>query len=163
MAESKIKIKMGAIEVEYEGTSEFLKEELPELLEAISILYRTVGEASESSGLAEVLPSGGGQPSSGVIQGTTNTIATKLNVKSGPELIMAAAAQLTFVENKETFSTAMLREKIKEATQYVNKSILSNFASNKSKLIKSGNLSELSKDHFSIPMNVRNNIEAKIA
>jgi hypothetical protein len=33
---SKIRIKLGAIEVEYEGSEQFLKEELPQLLTAVS-------------------------------------------------------------------------------------------------------------------------------
>ena len=36
---SKIRIKLGAIEVEYEGSEQFLKEELPQLLTAVSELY----------------------------------------------------------------------------------------------------------------------------
>jgi len=39
MTTSKIKIKLGAIEVEYEGSESFLKEELPQLLSAVSDLY----------------------------------------------------------------------------------------------------------------------------
>ena len=40
---SKIRIKLGPIEVEYEGTESFLKEELPQLLEAVANLYKQSG------------------------------------------------------------------------------------------------------------------------
>jgi hypothetical protein len=40
---SKIKIKMGAIEIDYEGSEEFLKEELPSLLKTVSDLYKSSG------------------------------------------------------------------------------------------------------------------------
>ena len=35
---------MGAIEIEFEGSELFLKEELPELLEAVSRLYSEAGD-----------------------------------------------------------------------------------------------------------------------
>lgn len=46
---SKIRIKMGPIEVEYEGSENFLKEELPELLGTVSNLYKESGLQSKTS------------------------------------------------------------------------------------------------------------------
>ena len=44
---SKIRIKLGPIEVEYEGSEAFLKEELPQLLTAVSDLYSKSNIAKE--------------------------------------------------------------------------------------------------------------------
>ena len=44
---SKIRIKMGFIEVEFEGSEQFLKEELPDLLTGVSQLHSKSSLASE--------------------------------------------------------------------------------------------------------------------
>lgn len=61
MTTSKIRIKLGAIEVEYEGSESFLKEELLALLSAVSDLYQRsnpsgLGAGDESSAAATGTP-----------------------------------------------------------------------------------------------------------
>lgn len=42
---SKIRIKLGPVEVEYEGNEAFLKDELPDLLSAVARLHKESGQA----------------------------------------------------------------------------------------------------------------------
>ena len=42
--ESKIKIKLGPIEVEYEGSESFLKQELPALIKTVTELFKAILE-----------------------------------------------------------------------------------------------------------------------
>jgi hypothetical protein len=84
---SKLRIKMGPIEVEYEGSEEFLKQELPDLLRAVTTLYK-------DSGITEVQGDSPDGASATGLQGTTATYAAKLGGGTGPELAIAAAARL---------------------------------------------------------------------
>ena len=47
--ESKIRVKMGEVEVEYEGAQEFLKTELPSILDAVFKLYEAGAPLSQRS------------------------------------------------------------------------------------------------------------------
>src|SRR4051812_47079880 len=93
---SKIKIEMGPIKVEYEGTQSFLKKELPELLSAVSKLYGESAKRSPSSSGHDKFSDG---RSPGRF-GTTGSIASRLKVASGPNLILAAAAHLVMDQDK---------------------------------------------------------------
>jgi hypothetical protein len=111
---SRIKIKLGPIEVEYEGSEAFLKEELPDLLTAVAKLYKDSDSPIST-------PSGGNPNaagSAGTVIGTVNSIAHKLSSKSGSDLILAACAFLKFVEQKDTFSRDEIAKQMKAATDF---------------------------------------------
>ncbi len=158
MTTSKIKIKMGAIEIDYEGSEEFLKEELPSLLKAMSDLYKSSAPLIGFSGAAPINSS-----DSPKIQGTTATLAAKLGGGSGPDLMMSAAARLTFVLGKEKFHRADLLEEIKSASSYYKTSYSSNFSTLLNGLVKAGKLMEPSKDNYSISADSLKYMEAQLA
>lgn len=158
---SKIKIKLGAIEIEYEGSEEFLKEELPALLKAVSDLYKSSGALIE-----EVRPPANPATGSSVannIQGTTATLAAKLGGGSGPDLAMCAAARLTFVSNKEKFHRKELLEEMKSASNYYNSNYAKNLTVLLGNLVKAGKLMEPSKDNYSLSADSLKNIGAQLA
>jgi len=159
---SKIRIKLGPIEVEYEGSEAFLKEELPQLLTAVSDLY------SKSSIAKEVNPAGGTPPPaaptpSGTPQGTTGTIAAKLAVKQGPDLILAAAARLSFGLGKTTFSRQEIIDEIKSATAYYKKTYLANLTQYLNNLMKDGKLLEPSTGTYSLSATTQADLKARLA
>ena len=95
---------MLAIEVEYEGGEEFLKEELTELLTRVTTLYgRAPRDDDDDEDGYEPTSTNGTNAGNGAASGngvsgaipTTGTIAQRLKVTSGPELIMAAMLRLT--------------------------------------------------------------------
>jgi len=57
-----------------------------------------------------------------------NSVADRLSVKGGPELVIAAAAYLQVVEGKQSFSRKELLETMKSATSYYNQNIGSNLS-----------------------------------
>jgi hypothetical protein len=144
---SKIRIKMGAIEVEYEGSEEFLKKELQELLSAVSRLYAQSG-ASPDGELAVAHPGAGN--GSGKVAGTTATIAGKLACKSAPELMIAAAAHLTLVANKAEFSRKELLDQMKSASGYYKASMTNNLGNYVNNRVKAGELVEVRKGHYAL-------------
>src|SRR5215469_11629954 len=96
MTTSKLRIKIGEVEIDIEATEEFLKAEVPILLKAAMDLAKVAparppdrkkSSSDESSPL-----------------GTTKTIAAKLGGNTGPKLLLAAVAHLTLVAKKETFT-----------------------------------------------------------
>jgi endoglucanase Acf2 len=63
------------------------------------------------------------------VKGTVAAIAGQLSVKTGPDLIIAAAAKLTLVDGKDTFSRDELIAAMKTATSYYKKSDVNNLSS----------------------------------
>jgi len=160
MAEtSKIRIKMGDIEVEYEGTESFLRDELPALLAAVSKLYggsSTTGDHSKNG------RSGGPKHS---LVGKTGTIAAKLgcNVGNGKDLITSAAARLTFVLNKDSFTRAELLTEAKTATSYYKKGVANNLTNTLDGLVKSEDFTEIAKGTYSLSATKREELQTRFA
>ncbi|EGQ8107541.1 hypothetical protein CGH72_23070 [Vibrio parahaemolyticus] len=164
--ESKIKIKMGPIEIEYEGSEAFLKEELPALLSAVSDLYKESG-VTEAVVNAEPDPAvsvaSTTEKTTGSLQATTGTIAARLGVKSGPELALAAAARLTLSLGIESFSRAQLLEEMKSASAYFKQTYNKNLSGTLTRLLKDGKLFETAKNTYSLSASQRSSMEARLA
>lgn len=156
---SKIRIKMGAIEVEYEGTEQFLKEELPELLSAVSKLYKS--SAPEVNHAATASEVGSGKNTE--VVGTTGSLAAKLGGDSGPDLTMSAAARLTFVLKKEKFTRNEILDEMKSASAYYKTSYSNNLTTILNGLVKNKKLMEPAKDTYSLSADSRNGLGAKLA
>jgi len=152
MSTSKIKIKFGAIEVEYEGSETFLKEELPRLLAAVSDLY-SKSKGALGSTEAEPVPVASASQASTTqkkIESTTGSLAAKLKVKSGPDLVLAAAARLSFVLGLTTFSRQKLIDEMKTASAYYKSSYLSNLTQSLNNLVKEGKLNEPRQGNYAL-------------
>jgi hypothetical protein len=163
---SKLRIKMGAVEVECEGSEQFLTKELPDILAAVSKLHSESGAVDEK----RVSGRGGGEPSAddidvanGKVIGTTATIAGKLGCDSGPKLIMAAAAHLTFVAKKAEFPRKDLLEEVKGATGYYNENIRKNLTNYLRQHVKDGHLLELRAGSYTLSAGKKAEIGKKLA
>jgi len=158
---SKIRIKMGPIEIEYEGSESFLKEELPELLRAVSNLYK---ESELQGEISQGEPSVEGSVGAPKFQATTGSIAAKLNSKTGSDLILAAAAHFTFVLGKNTFTRKELHKEMKTASGYYKNTYRGgNLTGYLNSLIKDGKLLEPSKDNYALSASAKSDLSAKIA
>jgi hypothetical protein len=151
---------MGAIEVEYEGSEQFLKKELPELLAAVSKLYAQSGPVA--NGKTGIEDSGCG-PLNGNVGGTTTTIAAKLKSNSAPELMIAAAAHLTLVANKPEFSRKELLEAMKSASGYYKSSMTNNFGNCANGRVRAGELVEVRKGHYALSPKKLGDLRARLA
>ena len=103
---SKISVRYGNIEAEFEGSEQFIKEEFLKLLEDIASLS---GSAGRSIAPANSSASGG------AINMSVKTISAKLGNSAGPDLARAAAAFLTLAEGRETFTQQELLTAMKSA------------------------------------------------
>jgi hypothetical protein len=151
---TKLVLKCGDIEVEYEGPEEFLKEELPQLIKAVAELRAS--KPPEESG------NGGGGTSTGPGGLSVSTIAQKLGVTNGPELIISAA--LSYVKGgAAAFTKKQLRERIREAKTYYKSSYGSNFDNYIGTLVKKGRLNHTSGDSYALPANELTSLNGRLS
>jgi len=157
---SRIRIRMGPIEIECEGTEDFLKEEFPKLLEKVSGFY-------ESSGLhipsEESIPGADDSTSKpGAVPLSTGAIAAKINGSSGPDLIIAASAHLTFVKEMRTFSRKQIHSEMKTAAAYYKKSYSNNLSRYLQRLVADDELIESANDQYALSAPTRSRLEKQL-
>lgn len=153
---SKIRIRIGDTEIEYEGSDDFLRDELPDLLRTVTELHRATPSA----------PGGGSTPphaAGTALAITTGTIAARLQVKTGSDLALAAAARLTFGLNKDTFTRQELLAEMKAATTYYQKNYSANLTKLLKTLISNSKLKETAAKVYSLTATARTEMEAALA
>lgn len=157
---SKLRIRIGEVEVEYEGSEEFLKRDLPQLLRtAIELHGADDGSTAETKPKKKSVPHGGAVPTL-----TTGSIASKLDAKAGSDLLKAAAAHLTFVAKQETFSRQELLKEMQKAKSYYKTSYSANLSKYfKTALAKDGFLTESSSNAFALKAAARKDLEKTLA
>lgn len=159
---SRIRIKLGPIEVEFEGSEPFLKDELPALLNEVSKLYKdnaaSISDGASSPPVDEVNDKPDSQ-----IQGTTGAFAGRLKVDSGQGLILAACAHLAFVKNKKSFARKEIIEEMKTATSYHKATYVNNLSKYLNGLVKDQKLNEVSKDTYALNISTLSDLEQRLA
>lgn len=159
----KIRIKIGAIEIDYEGSESFLKQELPDLLSAVSKLHEAIGLPLKQPFDNGASSKTGGNETSNLAKNamSVTTIAAKIGAKSGSELLLAAGARLSR-SGSLTFTRQALLDEMKLAAGFYKATYRSNFSNYLLTLVKDGKFQETSKDSYSLSMATKNEIEAKL-
>lgn len=163
---SKMKIKIGQIEIEYEGSEDFLKDELPALLEAVTALYKATGAVTDEVNQPQANSSTASVASSNRTTGeigTTNSIAAKLGGKTGPELALAAAARLVIGLGQEQFTRKQLLQEMQNGTQYYKSSYGSNLTKTIKTLVGDHKFIERAKDTYALKADVVASLETRLA
>lgn len=160
---SKLRIRIGEVEIDYEGTEEFLKQELPQLLKTAMELHKAAGPSSPASD-SKKGKAGVAAAASGVLSLATNSIAVRLGVKSGSDLLKAAAACLALVNKTEPFSRQQLLREMQSATAYYK----STYGSNLTKYLrnaiqKDGPLSQTAQNAYALKAAARADLEKNLA
>jgi len=121
---SSVRMKLGPVEFECTASEEFLRDESPALIAGMAQLYKEHFTDSEVQGGPRATAgknSHGGSSANGVtpalVELTTTSIAAKLNAKTGPDLVLAAAIRLNRL-GKTTFTRTELIERMREAPTY---------------------------------------------
>lgn len=152
---TKLVLKCGDIEIDYEGPEDFLKEELPKFIQVVATL--------RGAKLATPLTQGAVPAAPVALSGdrSVSTVAQKLGVATGPDLIIAAA--LSFVSGgASTFTKKQLRERIRDAKSYYKSSYSSNFDNYINRLVKNGRLNHTSGDNYALPAGELTTLNAKL-
>jgi len=163
---SKLRVKLGRMELEFEGSEEFIKQELMTVLtqfKTLGVTANALDEGDDSGRGASIAAdeSKTGKPIDGTI--TTSTIAAKLKVSSGPDLVIAALARLCLVAGGARASRKQLVSEMKGATAYYRESYRSNLSAALKTLITSQRVNDLGSNHYSLSATERASLEKQLA
>ena len=155
---AKVRIKVGQFEIDYEGDEKFLEKDLVDLVTQIADVFKD---------REKILAEKSSATSSGRMFDdtlTTNTIATKMDVKSGSDLALAASGYLALVARKDTFLRNEIVEQMKEATTFYKASYSRNMTQYLNTLVKTKKqLNLVGKDRYALTAEARQDLEAKLA
>lgn len=165
--EAKIRIKIGSIEVDYEGDPSFLKDGLNELIQSVSDIHSSLPQSSPSVPEAVVREPANPASSSIVPQPSlglsTKSIAARMDAKSGPELAICAMAHLELVKGLDSYERKNILDEMKTATGYYNSNMSGNNAANIASLVKNKRVTEVGTGRFCLSATERKKVEAAIA
>ena len=160
---SKLKIRIGDVEIKYEGSEDFLKQEMPELLKTAMELRKDASAGNNANGGAGKGANGAGDVKDGTVKGTMTAIAARLKASSGPDLLLAAAARLTFVSNKETFTRQELLTEMQTAASYYKKSYSANLTALIAGRVEANQLTEPSANSYALTATKKDQLEKALA
>jgi hypothetical protein len=157
---AKIKLRVGSIELEYEGDPAFLKEGLESLLVTMTDLAK-VAPPEEIVEAAQKDTSANGTTT--VLKLSTNSIAAHMDPKSGPDLLLCALAQLELVQGKTECARSDILGEMKKATTYFNENMSKNMSNALDSVTKSKKVNQLGSDKYALSAAERKTFEAKLA
>lgn len=163
MTSAKIRIKVGMMELEYEGDPSFLTGGIEALLVTMGDLAGRVPQEPAPTATPETAKGSSPAGQNGSVAFSTTTIAAHHEAKTGPELMICAMAQLELVQHKASYSRSDILAEMKNAPSYYDKNMSSNMTSNLSSLIKARRIKEISKDIYALSASERKQVEAKVA
>ena len=162
----RLRLKLGHLEVDYEGHPEFIQDELPVLLERASQLSLAIAKSPTSSlsgSTTDTVSPVRETPETNWSGHTTSSIASLLSIKTGPELIIAAAAKLTFVDQSELFSRQEILAEMKTAASYYKASYHNNLTKYLQGLEGADRLRSGKKDTYALSPSEGSKLDARIA
>jgi hypothetical protein len=157
---SKIRIKVGTTEIEFEGSEDYMRDELPGLVELLNEIAPATENGEEEE--AEILPESVDQ-SKKKLQMTTNTIATKMDAKSGADLALAACAHLCLVKGQDSYKRSNILGEMKLATNVYKKTYSNNLSSSLKTLVKNSKLLETAEDTYALDAKEKQRLEAMLS
>lgn len=152
----KLILKCGDIEVEYDGSEEFIKTELPQIITAVAQLR--LSPAPNTPLQRENL----NHPKALADQESVSTLSQKLSVSNGPDLIVAAALSLARA-GSESFTKKQLRDRSREAKTYFKSTYSNNFDNYVARLVKKGRLNHMGGENYSLPSTEQVTLESRLS
>lgn len=161
---SKLNIKIGPVELYFDGDEDFLRNEVLSLVQSLT---ETLANVSTTLPLAEKAPPradpGTVQVAGRSLQATTATIAGRIGAKNGPDLIVAAAAHLTLVKGLEKFERRQLLAECKSASGYYKETYGKNLTNSLNSLVKRKELTEQAQGIYALPASKRQELVSRLA
>ena len=166
--DTKISVKVGTIEVEYEGEASFLTHGLNDLLSNLSNIQAVTPQFITKSQLEntnEIIidQKTDETRSNNFPQMSTSNIAAWLPAKSAKDLVLCAMANLQLVKKQEKQRRENILSEMKTATPYYKKTMASNLTQTFSSLLKSKEINEIGKDEYSLTAATVKKFEAILA
>jgi hypothetical protein len=157
--EASIRIKLGQIEIDYQGDASFLKKDLLDTVKDLLELqkkYPAVAPSSDSAG-------GAGAKGSSKIEHSTDTIATMLGASSAPDLALAAAAHMHFTKGKQKFTRQEIIAEMRTAPGHFKESYMNNLSYYLKTLTKKDRLRFVGGSTYALSNKERLALEVKLA
>jgi len=146
-----IKLKLGALEVEYDGPTGFAEQHLMHMIGQFSTLDIPDAVASERAPPTAGAPAPTGLAADSRAKLSTTDFAAKMGAKSGSDLTMAAAASLHHTKGLEEFRRSDLLAEMKGAKAFYRASYGSNLSKSLEMLVKSSRLQSPRPDTYALP------------
>lgn len=157
---TKIHIRLGEIEVEYEGEADFLSSGLTTLLEQLHELSARVSkERGSAKTHVEPKPREVGTTA---LPMTTKTVAQKLSAKSGSELALAAGAQLGILQGQHTFKRSEIQKQMESATGIYTPNMASNLTKSLNRLVKNRKMVEAEAGVYALTPDTEGELRTKL-
>lgn len=162
---TKLHIRSGAVEVDFDGDINFTIGQIKELLSHVVTLSSSGQNPEDGVGADAPAGSKGGAQTK---QHTATqklhitSVANKLGVKTGPELAVAAAAVLQIYEGKESFARSDLSNTMKKATMHYKASMIGNLTQTIHSLVGK-KFNQISDDVYSLTASEYENLVAQLA
>lgn len=162
---SKVRIKAGPVEFEYEGEGDLSISDIKELFSHIDTLFKvpvlrehdTHHQQDDTNATSQMVQT----PSNG-LQLHVSSVARKLSVKTASDLVVAAAATLQVCEGKSSFTRTELLETMKRATGLYQKNMSGNLSKSVQTLLQS-KLNQLGEGVYSLKAPVLEELGAALA
>lgn len=160
-----LRIKTATYEIEYDGELAELTSTLPTLVETMDAVAGAPLAIAVSDSTTNDHDTSLAQPlsSAPTTAPSVSTIAGKLSVSSGPDLIIAAAASLSIFQRRNSFSRQELLREMQAAPSYYKKTYSSNLSKALTRLVKSGDLLEQSGSTYSLSATKLTELESRLA
>ncbi|MBC6437625.1 MAG: hypothetical protein GDA52_05690 [Rhodobacteraceae bacterium] len=164
---TKVRLKVGSMELEYEGDPAFLSGGVIEdLLETMAGLVDKVPLETSTPVSAEEVPhanADGIHTANGGSTFSTATIAARLDSKTGPDLAICAMAQLQIVQKKKDCSRSDILAEMQSATSYYKASMGRNLTASLTSLVKNKLINGISKATYALSAEEMKKIEGQLA
>lgn len=163
---SRLKIKIGTVEFEYEGDTGFDIATIQELLTHLQSVVTTLPARAISAPFSATDEQFGGRASAGdgdLANLSANTVAARLEVKTGTDMAVAAAAYLQLCQNKETFTRKDLLDTMQSAKTYYKTSMGSNLTKSIDTLIAGKRINSLNNNEMSLSAAELTSVKARLA
>ena len=156
---AQVRLRMGDLEIEYEGAASFLTSELVALVREVASLHvARTAPASED----EADPPKSAAKSQGLVDLSMTNVATRLNAKTGPELAIAAAAFLTISQGRELFTRRDILATMKAAPAHYKKSMSGNLSKSLQRLLKDQRLNETDGNQYALTVGEKEGLSASL-
>lgn len=164
MESAKIRIKVGSMELEYEGDPSFLKDGLIDLLHKMSGFTDALESEGQDEEIVETVATTTPTPKVNGNGVSTTTIAAGLDAKSCSDLALAALSKLQIVDGADGASRQEITAEMKSATGYYKQSMRGgNLTKALTALVKAGRLNQLANERYSLRAAEKQKVEAKVA
>lgn len=140
--ETKLRCKIGNIELEYEGSISFLKDDIPH------VIHKMLESLKQHTDIEAVNRETPGMPK--MSDQSTNTIASHLPTKTGADLVIAACAHLTLSKGQDVCSRKDILTEMQEATTYYKASYSANLSKSLDSLVKAKRLNLVSRNNYAL-------------